>query len=111
QVPIPTTAVRTPDINLSASVPVHAPTGALHSNVDCRCCASGNSPLSIAIPRAQSCGNLGADRAPYATALRIVEFYSYAIARLMAQATSLPVTKPCASPPLGSIMYLLLSRL
>jgi hypothetical protein len=35
----------------------------------------------------------------------------YAIARLIAHATSFPVTKKWASPPFGSTMYLLLSRL
>src|SRR6476620_582216 len=58
QAPIHATGARTPDTRLSASGPVRAPTGAPRSNVDFRCCASGNSPLSIAGPRAQSCGSL-----------------------------------------------------
>ena len=97
------TGARSPDITPSVFDPARKPTNAPRSNVDCRCCASENSPSSIARPRAQSCDSLLRRRSSRAV--------GYAIARLMAQATSLPVTKPCASRPLGSTMYLLPSRL
>src|SRR5215216_2940388 len=52
-------SARTPDINLCAFALVHAPIGAPRSNVDCRCCASGNSLSSMTEPQAQSCGRQG----------------------------------------------------
>src|SRR5262249_14469540 len=103
QVPIPTGAVRTPDINLSASGPVCVPTDVPRSNVDFRYCASGSSASSIVRPRAQSL--------TACLRRRSARRADYAIARLMVQATSLLVTNMCASPPLGFTMYLLLSRL
>src|SRR5207302_3167538 len=57
---------RIPDTTRFVSGRAHARASAPHSNVDSRCGASENSPLSIAGLPAQSSGKLNADQTHYA---------------------------------------------
>src|SRR5207253_1695902 len=57
---------RIPDTTRFVSGRAHARASAPHSNVDSRCGASENSPLSIEGLRAQSSGKLNADQTHYA---------------------------------------------
>src|SRR5262247_1996009 len=68
-----------PDTTRSVSGRAHVRAGAPHSNVDSRCCASGNSPLSIEELRAQSSGKLDADHARSA-AVFLCELFATEIA-------------------------------
>src|SRR5262245_39485128 len=70
-----------PDTTRSVSGRARARATAPHSNVDFRCCASGNSPLSIEGLRARSSGKLDADQARYA-AVFLCELLAIGIAQL-----------------------------